>query len=114
MKYPIKGFLIFCLVFSNLGFSQPTVIKAKAYVDVVSGKLIEPANIVIEDGKISAINPKIFPQNFVSIELPNKILLPGLMDMHTHLDADFNGSFDHFITKESIIHSFRYSVIICR
>ena len=59
MKYPIKGFLIFCLVFSNLGFSQPTVIKAKAYVDVVSGKLIEPANIVIEDGKISAINPKI-------------------------------------------------------
>ena len=77
MKYPIKGFLIFCLVFSNLGFSQPTVIKAKAYVDVVSGKLIEPANIVIEDGKISAINPKMTLKLY-SLSMPKPDVLPRI------------------------------------
>ena len=50
---------------------------------------------------ILSINPKEYPKGSDVIELPNKILLPGLMDMHTHLDIDFTGGFDHFITKEN-------------
>lgn len=101
MKLSISVVFLFCVLFSASVLSQPTVLKAKAYVDVVSGDLVEPAVIVIEDGKIVAVNPDGYPQGSKMIELPNKILLPGLMDMHTHLDADFNGTFDHIITKES-------------
>lgn len=101
MKQSVKLVFLLCVLFSASVFSQTTVLKAKAYVDVVSGNLVEPAVVVIEDGRITAINPENYPQDSSVIELSDKILLPGLMDMHTHLDADFNGTFDHIITKES-------------
>jgi len=79
----------------------PTLIQAKGYVDVDKGRLVSPANILIENGLIKAINPNELPENIYRIKLPNKILLPGLIDMHTHLDLDFNGSWDHIFTKEN-------------
>ena len=101
MKFLMTALVSFGLIYSTSVFSQATLIRAQSYVDVISGKLEQPANILIEDGKIIAINPKEYPKGSIIIELPNKILLPGLMDMHTHLDIDFTGNFDHFITKES-------------
>ena len=80
---------------------RPKLIKASAYVDVVREELISPANILISNGLIKAINPKKIPENVQVIDLSNKVLLPGLMDMHTHLDLDFDGSWDHILTKEN-------------
>jgi imidazolonepropionase-like amidohydrolase len=95
-------FLILVTIFSTTNsLANPSVIKAMGYIDVQSGKLIMPAQIIIENDKIVSVNPKTLPENYTLIDLSNKILLPGLMDMHTHLDAEFNGSFDHFITKEN-------------
>jgi imidazolonepropionase-like amidohydrolase len=85
----------------QISSAETTLIKAKAYVDVRNGKLIEPAAILIKDDLILAINPETTPDNTKIIDLKNKILLPGLMDMHVHLDLDFNGSFDSIIYKES-------------
>ncbi|MBL4773385.1 MAG: amidohydrolase family protein, partial [Alcanivoracaceae bacterium] len=76
-------------------------IRADAYLDVRTGKLIKPANILIKDGLIASINSTTLPNDMTYIDLKNKILLPGLMDMHVHLDLDFNGGFEHIITKES-------------
>ena len=85
----------------NKNKELPKLIKAKAYVDVAQGKLISPANILVKDGLIKSINSELLPKQVQIIELQNKILLPGLMDMHTHLDLDFDGTWDHILTKEN-------------
>jgi len=77
------------------------LLKAKAYVDVRTGKLIKPANILIEKGLIKDINPKSIAKNTPSVDLGERILLPGLMDMHVHLDGNFSGNFDDIVYKES-------------
>ncbi len=94
---------ILTLMLINTTFSQAqtTLLKARAYLDVRSGELIQPAVLVIKDEKIHTINPEQLPDADQVIDLAEQILLPGLMDMHTHLDLDFNKGFDHIITKES-------------
>jgi imidazolonepropionase-like amidohydrolase len=94
MKKTILLLLFFTFIHTGIK-AQSTLIKAKGYLDVRTGKIIVPANILIEDGLIKSINPKSFPEGIALIDLSNKILLPGLMDMHVHLDADFQGSWDY-------------------
>lgn len=87
-----------CFIFE---LAAMTLIKADGYIDVRSGKLVTPADILIDGELITAINPEKLPSDVNLIHLPGKILLPGLMDMHTHLDLDFNNGFDDIITKET-------------
>ena len=98
MKHFFPLLLLFITVFSVQ--SQSKLLKADSYLDVRTGKLISPANLLIEDGLIKSINPKLIPENAEVIELMGKILLPGLMDMHVHLDAEFQGNWD-YLYKES-------------
>ena len=79
----------------------PKLIKAKAYLDVSKERLVSPANILVVGGMINSINPETLPAQLQTIDLQNKILLPGLMDMHTHLDLDFDGTWDRILTKEN-------------
>ncbi len=81
-----------CLI-SN-GYTQPILIKAKQYLDVRSGKLIKPANILIDKKKIIAINPVNIPNNSKVINKENLILLPGLMDMHVHLTFNLDKNYE--------------------
>ncbi len=99
----MKNCLFVCCLFFALsvsGAENSRLIKAKAYLDVRSGELISPAKLLIEDNVIKAINPKSIPDKTTTINLEDKILLPGLMDMHTHLDLDYVGNFDAIITQE--------------
>lgn len=74
---------------SNAYSAENQILKAKNYIDVVSGKIISPAVIVIQDGKITSINPKQLPTDASVIDLPDSTLLPGIMDMHSHVTANF-------------------------
>ncbi|WNC68797.1 amidohydrolase family protein [Thalassotalea nanhaiensis] len=85
------------LILSHAHAAQLKVIKAKSYVDVASGKLISPAVILIEDEIIQAINPKSIPAGAKVIDVGDHVLLPGVMDMHTHLTSDFYTG-DHWTT----------------
>ncbi len=98
----MKSYLILTLLFVTSFYvkAQQKLLKADAYVDVRTGKLIKPANILIENGLIKSINGTTVPAGAEVINLPGKILLPGLMDMHVHLDADFAGNWDYLL-KES-------------
>ncbi|CAN0603132.1 unnamed protein product, partial [Ectocarpus sp. 12 AP-2014] len=80
--------------------AQSKLIKAASFLDVRTGKLISPANLLIENGNIKSINPKALPEGLETIDLTGKILLPGLMDMHVHIDGEFKGSWD-YVYKES-------------
>jgi len=69
--------------------AQTMIVKADHMVDVRTGDVISPASIVIEDGLIASLNPGSLPQNAETIDLGDATLLPGLMDMHSHITLDF-------------------------
>ena len=74
-----------------------TVITAARYVDVLTGKTIDyPAIFVGPDGRITGVTDARtvkWGANVKHIDLGDKTLLPGLIDMHVHLDgpADIGG-----------------------
>ncbi len=76
--------------YSPASSAQSAVLRAARYVDVESGQYISPAVIIVEGGKIAAINPQTTPSEGV-IDLGGMTLLPGLMDAHTHLTFDISG-----------------------
>ena len=89
---------LFPLIISNsVCASGAQVVKASSYVDVASGKLISPAVILIEEGNITAINPVMLPAGANVIDLGDTTLLPGVMDMHSHVTLDYYTG-DHWTT----------------
>lgn len=84
------------LACSSVGASAASVITAERYLDVRSGRYIDhPAIFVDDNGKITAISDARtvrWGANVKHIDLGGQTLLPGLIDMHTHLGpADIAG-----------------------
>jgi len=76
---------------SGAALAATTVVTADRLLDVASGRLLERPALVIVDGRISAIGTQgtlALPADATRIDLPGQTLLPGLIDMHVHLDAD--------------------------
>lgn len=84
-------------LFATAASAQNTVITADKMVDVLTGKVVEfPAIFVGEDGRITSIadaRTVRWGSDVKHINLSGKTLLPGLIDMHVHLDgpADIGG-----------------------
>ncbi len=77
--------------------AQNTVITADKMIDVMTGKTVEfPAVFVGPDGRITSIADSRtvkWGSDVKHIDLSGKTILPGLIDMHVHLDspADIGG-----------------------
>lgn len=77
--------------------ARNTVITAARYLDVSSGRYVEhPAIFVGEDGRITSIadaRTVRWTAETEHVDLADKTLVPGLIDMHVHLDspADIGG-----------------------
>jgi len=86
MRADSRIFVLFVLsmTISASALAEPVILNAKAYLDVGSGRLVEPAKIVVDNGLIAAVNPSVTPHGN-EIDLSGLTLLPGLIDMHTHL-----------------------------
>ena len=88
--------LVAALLASTAG-EAATVVTADRYLDVNSGKYVEhPAIFVGDDGRITGIGDARtvrWDEKTKHIDLAGKTLLPGLIDMHVHLDgpADIGG-----------------------
>src|SRR5258708_23856150 len=70
-----------------------TVIRAGRVLNVRTGELQTNQAIVIEGDKIARIAPSrevTAAAGDTTIHLPDATLLPGLIDMHTHLTFDLN------------------------
>ncbi|HEX9946573.1 MAG TPA: amidohydrolase family protein [Allosphingosinicella sp.] len=73
--------------------AESVVVTADRMVDVLAGKVIEEPVVVITDGRIASVVGRggarpLIPSGAKRIDLPGKTLLPGLIDMHVHLDSN--------------------------
>jgi len=59
--------------------AEPVLIEAARYLDVEGGELVAPARILVEDGRITALNPESVPQEALRVDLGERTLLPGLL-----------------------------------
>jgi imidazolonepropionase-like amidohydrolase len=82
-----------CLLFANFIYSQPVAIRAARLIDGKNDRVIDKPVVVVEAGKIQAIGADItIPKGATVIDLANVTLLPGLIDAHTHLLSEMDGS----------------------
>jgi imidazolonepropionase-like amidohydrolase len=69
--------------------AETVVVTADRMVDVLAGRMVERPVIVITDGRITSVGQgQPIPAGARRIDLPGKTLLPGLIDMHVHLDSN--------------------------
>ena len=89
--------LAISMAFSITAHAQNTVITADRMIDVLTGKTVDyPAVFVGPDGRITSIaDSRVvkWGSEVKHINLSGKTILPGLIDMHVHLDspADIGG-----------------------
>ena len=93
----IPGFLLIAvltgaalLAGTTASAQEVTVLKAARMLDVESGRIIPNAVIVIEGERIKAVNPSNVPDGARIIDLGDVTLLPGFMDMHTHITGQLD------------------------
>ena len=66
------------------------VLKAAAMLDVESGKLIPHPVVVIEGDRIRSVEPGVsIPPDAEVIDLGEAVILPGLIDCHTHVTTTY-------------------------
>jgi imidazolonepropionase-like amidohydrolase len=84
------------LVMASLGavvapvHADTVVVTAARMVDVVDGHVVERPVVTITDGRITAVTSghASVPAGARRVDLGNRTLLPGLIDMHVHLTSD--------------------------
>jgi imidazolonepropionase-like amidohydrolase len=69
--------------------AEVEVVRAARLLDVATGKYLDRPQVVITDGRISAIGKAgdAVPAGATVVDLLDATLLPGLIDMHVHLDS---------------------------
>lgn len=85
--------------------AQNTVIKAGHFFDARNGKMLENQIIIIENGKIKEVGIDLkFSETDKLIDLSDSWVLPGLMDCHVHITANYpyrNLQMEQFYSKVS-------------
>jgi imidazolonepropionase-like amidohydrolase len=69
--------------------AKTVVVTAEKLVDVASGKQTDKPLVIIVDGRITKVGRQgeAVPAGATRVDLPGVTLLPGLIDMHTHLTS---------------------------
>lgn len=100
---------VLCLPVENLlaQDAQPTVIRAARMLDLTSGRMLASAVVVVHGDRISAVNPASPPPGGRTVDLGDVTLLPGFIDLHTHLASEISAtSFIEPVTLTDADHSF--------
>lgn len=80
---------LFMVGISNPAKAQRTLVHTGTLIDGISDKVQNNITLVVEKGRIAALEKGFTAAkpNDTIIDLKNKFVLPGLMDMHTHLSG---------------------------
>ncbi len=69
-----------------------TYVRAGRLVDVVNGRVLTDQLVTIEDGRIAAVGAYASAPEGETIDWSSKTVLPGLIDMHSHLVGDIQSA----------------------
>ena len=83
-------FLAVFLLLLQISQAQKTLLHCGQLIDVKAGKLQSTMTVTIEKNKITAVSNGYLQPNKgdVVIDLKNKTVMPGLIDMHVHLESE--------------------------
>ena len=83
--------------------STTVVIKAGHLVDVLEGKVIENAMVLVEGDTIKAAGSKLeIPSDAKVLDLGDSWVIPGLIDCHTHLTFQMGNYYEDIFRKSPI------------
>lgn len=86
----MKKFLLVSIsLFTSMLFAQETYLQCGSIVDVKSGKILSEKTIVISGKNIESIENGYKTGNAedIIIDLKDKTVLPGFIDMHVHIES---------------------------
>ncbi len=86
MRHSVLGLLLLM----TLDTSQADVIYAGKLIDGINDGVRENVSITIDGNTITAIQDGFITTDQTIIDLRDKTLLPGLIDMHVHLDGEYD------------------------
>lgn len=70
--------------------AETVAVSAGSMIDVLNGTRVDKPLVIVTDGRITAVGKQgslAVPEGARRIDLGNKTLLPGLIDMHVHLSS---------------------------
>ncbi|WP_218843745.1 MULTISPECIES: amidohydrolase family protein [unclassified Sphingomonas] len=90
MKSVALGAAALVALVAGTAQAKTVVVRAAHMIDVLAGKRVDGAQVVVTDGRITAVGKAgdAVPAGAEVIDLGPRTLLPGLIDMHVHLTSD--------------------------
>ncbi|MGH7455995.1 MAG: amidohydrolase family protein, partial [bacterium] len=102
----ILFFILFICAPSSRAQNASIVIKAARLIDGRGGAPLAPAMVRIEGEKIAEVGAQLtIPKNTKIIDLGNATLLPGLIDLHTHLTDRYGTHWEEALVKTTPGHN---------
>ena len=82
--------LLFCLCCSLISQAQTTYLHCGQVYDMTTKKSKSEITIIVEGDRIQDIKSGYLdaPEGSVTVDLKNKTVMPGLMDMHVHIEHE--------------------------
>ena len=72
-----------------LSAQETVVVRAARMLDVAGGRVVSPASVTVQGDRIVSVGGKA-PADARTLDLGDVTLLPGLIDLHTHLTGDLS------------------------
>jgi imidazolonepropionase-like amidohydrolase len=81
-----RSALLLFLLALNAGAQTVTILHASRLLDIETGRLLTPGELLIRGDRIVEVGVKVtHPEGAAMIDLGDRTLLPGLIDVHVHL-----------------------------
>jgi imidazolonepropionase-like amidohydrolase len=91
MRYPGLAAVVLSVWAAPAAHAQVIAISADRLIDVAAARVVLQPIVIVSGGRITAAGPRAdvqVPADAKRIDLPGMTILPGLIDMHVHLDSD--------------------------
>ena len=86
-------FFGFALLLAQVTLAQNYYLHCGSILDTKSGKILSNKTIVVAQNKIIKIQEGFVAKanpNDIEVDLKNKFVLPGLIDLHVHIEGELN------------------------